>query len=293
MIRQNRMRHLLLLMPVALFATTGATCIPCISSQVIALPCPLGPAPTLEQIIKVINDNSMQIQSLASYRAGLSGPGFPPLRATVVFQRPGRLRLRAETVLTGPELDLGSNEEFFWFWVRRGQPPALYFCRQDQFAHSSARRMLAIEPQWLIEALGVVEFDPALPHQGPKPLPGDHVEISSIRETPQGPETRIAVIDVIHGIVLQLRHYDGMGRLIATIDTSEHRRDPLTGLVVPTVVQVECVSARLKMRIELGIPEINRLDPRATELWRMPNYQAYPAVDLANPRVQLTQEPRS
>ena len=51
--------------------------------------------------------------------------------------------------------------------MRRNQPPAVYYCRHDQFAASQARQMVPFEPAWLIEALGVAEIDPGLPHQGP------------------------------------------------------------------------------------------------------------------------------
>ncbi|HID77162.1 MAG TPA: hypothetical protein EYP56_14345 [Planctomycetaceae bacterium] len=127
--------------------------------------------PTLEQVIAAVNANSSRIQSFATERATLSGPGIPTLRASIVFQRPRRFRLRGETGLSGPELDVGSNDELFWIWIRRSQPKALYHCRHDQFAASPVRQSLPIQPDWLIQALGVVEFDPALPHQGPFPLP--------------------------------------------------------------------------------------------------------------------------
>ena len=101
----------------------------------------LPPSPTLEQVIEVVNRNNSQIRSFSTNRASISGSGFPSLRASVAFERPRRFRLRAETGLTGTEFDLGSNDELFWFWVRREQPPAMYYCRHDQFASSQARQV--------------------------------------------------------------------------------------------------------------------------------------------------------
>ena len=127
----------------------------------------LPPSPTIEQVIQAVNQNNSRIQSFMTNQATLSVPGLPTLRASVAFERPWRLRLRGDTGLTGPEIDLGSNDELFWFWVRRNQPPAIFFCRHDQFAACPARQMIPIEPKWLIEALGVAELDPGLPYQGP------------------------------------------------------------------------------------------------------------------------------
>ena len=53
---------------------------------------------------------------------------------------PRRVRLQAETSATGPEVDLGSNEEVFWFWVNRNEPPAVYFDRHSQRAGSAAQK---------------------------------------------------------------------------------------------------------------------------------------------------------
>ena len=248
----------------------------------------LPPSPTLEQVIEVVNRNNSQIRSFSSSRASIDGPGYPSLRASIAFERPRRLRLRAETGLTGSEFDMGSNDELFWFWVRRNQPPAVYFCRHDQIESSAALRSMPIDPEWLIEALGMSEFDPALPHQGPYPLADDRLRIDTIRETPEGPVTKITIIDGSQGWILEQHLYDARRRLLASSIAGGHRRDPLSGLTMPTVVKIDCPSAQLSMRIDLGNVQINRpLDNAA--LWAMPRYPGAPLVDLANPNLRPVQ----
>lgn len=246
-------------------------------------PLALLPVPTLEQVIQVVNRNNSQIHSYSTTQAKLSGPGFPTLRANVAFERPLRFRLRADTAMTGPELDLGSNDQYFWFWIRRNQPPAAFFCRHDQFAASRARQMMPIDPYWLIEALGTAEFDPGLPHQGPFPLSEDRLEVRTIRETPEGPTTKSTIIDAVQGYVLQQHVYDAQGRLLASSTADGHRRDPLSGLVMPTSVSVTCPAAQFSMRVDLGNVQINRLEGNPVELWTMPSYQGAVVIDLANP----------
>jgi len=250
------------------------------------LPRALPPSPTLDQVIQVVNNNSRQIQSFHSSHATLAGQGFPTLRAMVAFQRPKRFRLRAETSITGAEVDLGSNDELFWFWVKRNQPPALFYCRYDQFYNSPARQMLAIDPDWLIEAFGLTEFDPRLPHQGPFPLPGERVEIRTLRETPQGPQTKITVVDSVRGIVLEQHIIDFHGRKIASALSSGHRRDPATNLIMPTVVSVASAGGQPPMTIDLGQVFLNRLTDASAELWTPPNDTGARPVDLADPRTQ-------
>jgi hypothetical protein len=278
--------HLLLLLIAGLFALSGASCPKMLRPTAPQLPRALPPSPTLEQLIQVVNRNNSAIQSFYSDHATLSGPGFPALQANIAFQRPRFFRLHAKSSLTGPEVDLGSNPDFFWFWVRRSQPPAIYYCRHDQFATSPARQSIPVQPDWLIEALGVTEIDPALPHQGPFPLPGDRLEIRTIRETPDGPVTKITIFDGAQGWVLEQNIYNAQGLLMASAIASQHRRDPLSGLVMPGIVLVNCPSAQFNIRIDLGPVEINRLSGNAAELWNIPSINGTPAVNLAAPNAQ-------
>jgi len=278
-------RLLLLLVLVGLFGISGANCPNTLRRYTTPEPRVLPPSPTLEQVIQAVNRNNSQIHSFSTTHATLSGSGFPTLRANVAFRRPNYFRLRADTALTGPELDIGSDEQLFWFWIKRSQPPAVYYCRHDGFANSPARRMIPIDPHLLIEALGTVELDPALPYQGPEILPGDRLKISSIRETAEGPVTKVIIIDAARGWILEQHVYDIQGRKIAGSIVSGYRRDPLSNLAMPTSVRIECPGTNppFSMRLDLGKVQINRLPNHAGELWTMPSYQGSPFVDLCDP----------
>ena len=110
-----------------------------------------------------------------------------------------------------------------------------------------------------------MEFDPALPHQGPHPLPDDRLRIDTIRNTPEGPLTKITIVDGSQGWVLEQHLFDSRQQLVASSVASGHRRDPLSGLIMPTTVDVKCPPGKLSLRLDLGNVEINRLsgDPAA------------------------------
>ncbi len=279
-------RVLLLLVVLGLAGLSGASCQNMVPQFTAPLPRALPPSPTLEQVIQVVNQNNSQIHSFSTTHAALGGPGLPMLRASLAFQRPRRFRLRADTAVTGAELDLGSNDQLFWFWCRRNQPPAVYYCRHDQFATSRARQMIPMDPNWLVEALGIGRFDPSLPHQGPFVLPGDRLEIRTIRETPEGPTRKSTIIDAVRGWVLEQHVYDAQGRLVASSILSRHRRDPLFNLVMPTAVKMNYPAAGISMRLDLGNVQINRLPGNQAELWTVPRYQGSPPVDLCGPGFQ-------
>ena len=275
-------RVLLLLVLLGLFCISGAQCPRIFRRWTTPEPRVLPPSATLEQVRGVVNRNSSKIHSFSTNHATLSVPGLPRLRVNLAFQRPRRFRLRAE-LLNSPELDVGSNDRLFWFWVKRNQPPAVYYCHHEQFAGSPLRQVIPIDPDWLIEALGLVEFDQALPIQNPVTLPGNRLEVRTIRETPEGAASKSIIIDAVRGWVLEQHVYDARGQLIASAVASRHRRDPATGVIMPGRVDINCPRAELSMRIDLGDVEINRLLGNPQELWTMPSYQGSPMVDVCDP----------
>ncbi len=281
-------RHaLVLLVLVGLFCLSGASCP--VRTPFYAQPANpiLPPTATLDQIIQVVNRNSMQIQSLSTSNATLSGPGFPTLDAQMAFERPHRFRLRAALGFGGAaELDLGSNDELFWFWVRRAPQPAVYYCRHDQFENSRARSLIPIRPQWLIESLGAEGFDPNLPHQGPTVRPDGRFEIRTVRETSEGPTTKLTIVDPVRGVVVEQHIYNAQGQLAASAVIVQHRQDPLTGVTVPQVIEFQAPAAQFSMRIDLGRVQVNQLVGASASLWTLPNNEG-PLVDLCDPNLQL------
>lgn len=285
---EGHRRLLLLLVLLGLTATTGASCPQMVQQATAPPPRVLPPGATLEQVIQVVNNNSSRINSFSTVQATLTSPGTPTLRASTMFERPNRFRLRGDMGLSGTEVDVGSNDELFWFWIRRSQPPALYFCRHEQFYSSAAQQVIPFEPAWMIEALGVAGFDPELPHQGPFQRPDGRLEVRTIRETPAGPTTKITVVDPVSGFVVQQHIYDAQGNRVASATARNHRHDPLTALAMPRTVDIDMPAAQFSMRIDLGNVQINQPFGNPQELWAMPSYDGWPAVDLANPNLRFS-----
>jgi hypothetical protein len=275
--------RLMLIIVTGLFALSGANCPNWLRTQQPSLPPVLPLNPSLQQVIDVVNRNNGQIQSFSSNQATLTTPGAPSLRTVVAYSRPLSFRLHATHPLTGAELDLGSNDALFWFWINRAEPKAVYFCRHDQFAASPARQMVPIQPDWLIDALGVSTFDPALPHQGPYLLPGGRLEIRTIKETVDGPITKRTILDAAQGWVLGQEIYNAQSSLLVSSEASGYRQDPRTGLWMPRTVKINSPAAQFSMQLDLGNVEINVPPANPAETFSMPNFQNSPPTDIGNP----------
>lgn len=276
-----------LALALALATLPGAGCRQLVSERSLSPVRVLPETPTLEQVVQIVNGNSERVDNLLAPGVSVSGSAFPQLTATLAYERPRNLRLRAKTAFSGPEVDLGSNDELFWFWVRRNDPPAVYFCRHEDFSGGSAAEVVPVDPDWLIEALGLVWFDPAERHEGPVALPDGRLEVRTFRESPQGLKIRLAILDPEQGWVVEQHLYDESGRRLATALASEHRRDPASDVVLPRRISLEWPPAKLTLTLDLREVEINRAIASDPELWTKPSIPDAAEIDLADPRGPL------
>lgn len=278
---------------VGLFVAAGAGCPNMVRQYTAPIPRMLPPSPNCEQIVQVVNRNSSSVESYATQKAKVTAPGLPSLQVTVVYEKPRHFRMRAETMFTGTEVDVGCNDELFWFWVKRPSPATMYFCRHEEYASSPARQMLPIDPNWLIEALGIVYLDPHAAHEGPYSVGENRLLLRTPVSSPEGTMMRETVVDAETGFVTEQRVYDPQGQLLARASSDSPRRDPLTGLILPKKVLIESPPANFTIKVELGNVDVNPADGVAAELFRLPTYENTRPIDLARvvPQMQAPQIP--
>jgi hypothetical protein len=183
--------------------------------------------------------------------------------------------------LFGPELDLGSNDEVFWFWVKRMQP-AVLFARHDQLAQSRARQMLPIEPAWIVDALGLVTLDPGIQHEGPFLRGNGQLEVRSQMRGIHGDVTRTLVIDPTYGWIMEQHITDANRRLLASAIAGNHRYYPEFDVSLPHRVEVSAPAANLTFQIEIGQYFINRPVEDPYEMWSLPQIAGQTPINLAN-----------
>ena len=243
--------------------------------------------PTLEQITSVINQNSQSIRNLTTENATVYMPGLiTPLHTRLTFERPKRLRIQGFfTTLSGQEFDFGSNDEIFWLWTRnRGSGSnEMWYCRHDLYPESPVRSAITIDPDWLIEALGIVEFKQTDQHLGPTKMADGNWEITSYRQTLSGLFIKRTVIDSKVGRVMRQELFTPQGELIALAESGDWRVDRGTNIVYAKKVTVRCQGMDGKMTIDLGSPTFNSSVPLPSTMFVMPTFEGYRAVDLSSP----------
>ncbi len=280
----NVSRAVALILVVTLAASSGAACPQALRGyQVGTMPLPrvLPQQPTLEQVMAAVHDNTMRVRSLTATQAVLVVPGVPRLSARVACEPPRRFRLQAQTTLTGPELDIGSNDDLFWLWLRQHQPPIIAFCRHDKYAQSQARQLLPIRADWMPELLGLVNFRPEDAHDGPYPLPDGRIEVRS-RIAADGEELfKSTILDGTTGLVAEQHLFTPAGTRVASVRTTKYRVDPASGAAIPHLVEISWPTSSIDFKLELSSITVNGASPDPTALWQMPAYPGYQPVDLA------------
>jgi hypothetical protein len=242
--------------------------------------------PSLDAVLQAVNRNSAQVQTLQTDGARLSMRMSPAVNAELVIERPKRIRFKAGTQLTGAVVDLGSNDELFWFWSPLDRNPALYFARHDEFARSTAAQTMPVEPQWLIDAMGLVDFDPMAKHEGPYDHGRDTIEIRSYYPTATGQVTKITHIHNRFAWVLGQQIYDANGKLVATTKASNHQYFALQQVALPRKVEFELAMAQLHFEVDTTDYRINQPLSNPELVFALPTSDIpnTPVVDLLDPQ---------
>jgi hypothetical protein len=230
----------------------------------------------------------MNIDRLWAWRSNdvrISGQSLPMhLGGQIAVERPRNFRLTAGIFGMDEEADFGSNTDWFWVWVKRanahGQPSYVYQARHEDVPNSQMLSQIPFQPDWLMEALGVVPIDAQHVTLHPD-RSGQYVNLISERLSPSGQTVKkVICVDLRQGIVLSHSLYDINGSLIARAGLERHVRDKQTGIVMPHLIALEWPQANLKINLEIDQIDVNptTIPPRN---WQVPKKDPYyPAFDI-------------
>lgn len=242
--------------------------------------------PTLHDVVTAVNRtaNVRQLSSNSVSVEVLSMPKLPKLSsATLALERTKRFRMKAGlAVMLGKGLDMGSNDQLFWFEVPDGMSRTLYYAEHEKYLQQMHRAILPIDPSWLMDALGLVQIDPSTVVAGPVVRPDGKLEIRSTFSNPSGVYQRVCFIDSAAGHVTEQFLYGPSGSLIATSQASKHRFYDEHQCALPHEVTVNLTPAAgppLALRINVGWYAVNQLLSGDPNEFVMPQSAAN-AVDL-------------
>jgi len=91
--------------------------------------------------------------------ATVPGQFVPALtNSMVVCSKPNHFRMTAGLGVGGNQLDVGSNPQEMWMYMRRARTPYVY-CSQTDFPKLQDNLPVKFEPNWVMQALGLSTYD--------------------------------------------------------------------------------------------------------------------------------------
>ncbi len=253
-----------------------------IKRWIVVKPEPVPRALAANASIEDISDHLNQARSnLTSWRSSqvtvtANGEGMlsPRLSANVCVESPRNLRLMASAI--GPEVDFGSNDERFWFWMKRQEPKVLLTGSHEGLGRQQVLP-IPFPPDWLMQALGVVPIDTST-----SLLERDGSSVDRVRIVSQSSSTgrqvkRVMVVDLYQGQVVEHILFDARNQMLASAKLSDFRQEP-GGATLAHKIELTWPEMKSVLTLDIGRIEVNPKIPDST--WQMKNYPNYEVVDL-------------
>ena len=248
-------------------------------------PIVLAETSSVPQIIAKINEQSRRVNTLTT-DARISLDGMPNLRGDLALERPDNLRLKAGLMgMSEMGFDLGTNKDLFWVWKKMntpGEPPTLFYAYHDEYRNSTIKEQLQLQPQWLLEGIGLIEFTP---ESSKVQTRGDGLlEVASRDPTdPNGP-VRIAVVDPRRGLILQQAFYNTEGKRLAYVNSKDYRFYAEKNVSLPQRLEIHVFDPdgrETKIAVIFGEFTINAFYGDRDMMWSMPNPDDVPKINLS------------
>ncbi len=238
-----------------------------------------------EEFVSYLNRQAGYVQTLryddVSLKATIPGqPWVPALRSGVmVAQKPKNFRMQSGLALGGDQLDIGSNSQEFWMYVKQPKPTYL-FCTHADFPKVQDDLPVPFEPDWVLQALGMTTYDSTKQYVVEISEKDRVYYLKSEDTTPAGQKvlkvTEFAG-DPSLGTQPQVRRHLVLAQtktgwqtnMIAEIHrvTVLDGTDPQTGqrvtVPVPTDVTLEWPQQKVKLALTLGKPQLNTREEAA------------------------------
>ena len=122
--------------------------------------------PTTAQLVAYMNENAQLLQSIKSTNLEIEatqGRETIGLGGTLFCEKPRDFRLRAK-VAAQPAVDIGSNNDEFWFWISQGKDQdgvaRVHYCSYQDMSAGKARMPFPFQPDMIVAALGLGEYGP-------------------------------------------------------------------------------------------------------------------------------------
>lgn len=223
-------------------------------------------SPTVQGLVDYLNENASRVRSIRvddmSVDATLGSQSIA-LNGRLMVEKPRNFRMKA-TFLGKEEVDIGSNMNEFWFWAQRNPEPYQYFCSYRDLAEGKVRAMpLPIQPEWVMEAMGLGPFGPAEKYKI-EPDSASTIRLVEKTTSPQGLTVRKVIVmnkREVKAPQPQVTAFllvdDRTGQEICSAHILATKVDRATGAILPHKMDLRVPREKMSMALKLDGMTVN------------------------------------
>ena len=207
------------------------------------------PTPKVEDLVRYLNTNARLIGDTDALKCTNLEIDCRADRQTVglggwmMCQKPRNFRLQAK-VIGQPAVDIGSNNDEFWYWISKNEPPYLFHCSYEALGRG-AKVPFPFQPDMVVTALGIAPYDPAKKYELNAPRGKNYFELIERTTAPQGQAIQNVVVfnrnravpPEPQVIAYALRDDKERPICIASIKSVQQNRE--TGAILPLMVKFD------------------------------------------------------
>lgn len=211
-------------------------------------------------VLEKINEKLSKIKKIhANLRATQN---FIKINGFVTYEKYNNFKL-----LLKNNLEIGSNNDFFWFWSKQYDYKTLFFCKNSDVEKSRLKKIFY--PKVLINFLFINEI------QNYKEIRKKDETFYIVQETNLQQENYLNIIKIKEEKILQQELYDQNLNLILRVQVLDFEK--IQDFILPKKIQIYWKQEEINQYWELSNIVIN--DDENTD-WQMPDYKN--KLDISN-----------
>jgi hypothetical protein len=227
-----------------------------------------GVSPTVAGLVGYLNDNATRVRTLRVDDLAVDATlDTQPvgLRGRIYAEKPRNFRMKV-TFAGKDEVDIGSNLNEFWFWAAKNPDKYQYFCNYRDLSEGKVRMMpLPIQPEWVMETLGLGPYGPAEKYQLEPGAPNDPmIRLVEKAKSPQGHAVRKVIVinrKEMRAPNPQVTAYllldDVTGKEICSARITATSLDRATGAILPYKMELRVPAQKMTMALKLDGVSVN------------------------------------
>jgi len=254
--------------------------------------------PTQTELVNYLNESISKIPRWQCNDVTIKSRGalgMPiSLRAIIAVEQRRNFRLVAQGPGGGTEVDLGSNDERFWFYARQSDRPGIYTCRHELLGEAQQEFPLPLNPDWFAEVLGVVPFENSEVTMKPHERNANWAYLIRDREETEGtaPLQIVTLVDCCQGLIVEQRLQEANGSVIAFARMREFKKHPGCQSRIPYVVDLEWPKAKIGLTLQMRRIDIKE-SQFAGQMFEMPQIASVPVHEYSGNMARRQRQERS